>query len=158
MDEPKKSNAVMISSVAVLIVAIIGFTLYKFSRKEATVAGVPIETPVETPIAINTPPTITNKYKDGTYSATGTYQSPGGTEGITVSLTIKDDVITDATAETQAARPESLKFQGLFKANFKGLVVGKKIDEVNLSKVSGSSLTSGGFNDAVAKIKLEAKA
>jgi hypothetical protein len=35
--------------------------------------------------------------------------------------------------------------------------VGKNIDELNVSKVAGSSLTSGGFNQAVEKIKQEAQ-
>jgi hypothetical protein len=42
-------------------------------------------------------------------------------------------------------------------ADYKQYVVGKKIDEVQLTKVSGSSLTPQGFNDALAKIKAEAK-
>ena len=71
---------------------------------------------------------------------------------------MKNDVITDATVISNATRPNSVIFQGKFISGFKTLVVGKNIDEVHLDKVSGSSLTPGGFNDALAKIKLEAKA
>jgi hypothetical protein len=36
-------------------------------------------------------------------------------------------------------------------------VVGKKLDDIKVSKVAGSSLTSGGFNQAVADIKTQAQ-
>ena len=35
--------------------------------------------------------------------------------------------------------------------------MGKKLDAISVSKVAGSSLTSGGFNEAVDKIKTEAQ-
>ena len=35
-------------------------------------------------------------------------------------------------------------------------MVGKKLDEIKVSKVAGSSLTSGGFNQAVEEIKTQA--
>jgi hypothetical protein len=38
------------------------------------------------------------------------------------------------------------------------LVVGKSVDEVSLSRVAGSSLTSLGFNNALTQIKEDAKA
>jgi hypothetical protein len=37
------------------------------------------------------------------------------------------------------------------------MVVGKNIDEVNLGKVSGSSLTPIGFNNAIEDIRSQAK-
>lgn len=51
----------------------------------------------------------------------------------------------------------SARFQDLFAQNYKPLVIGKNIDEVQLGKVSGSSLTPMGFNDALAKIKTQAQ-
>ncbi|WP_447589312.1 hypothetical protein [Microbacterium lacticum] len=39
-----------------------------------------------------------------------------------------------------------------------GEVVGKDIDDVSVSRVAGSSLTSGGFNDALETIKADARA
>lgn len=97
-------------------------------------------------------------YKDGTYTATGSYQSPGGTESVTITLTIADDTITDASGEGAATRPPSSQYQGEFLDNFAGQIVGKNIDEVSLSKVAGSSLTSGGFNQALQTIKTDARA
>jgi hypothetical protein len=95
-------------------------------------------------------------YKDGSYSSVGNYMSPGGSEQIDLTLTLKDGVITEANFLPKAERPMSLRFQNQFATGYKELVVGKKIDEVNLTKVSGSSLTPKGFNDAVAQIKVEA--
>ena len=97
-------------------------------------------------------------YADGTYTATGSYSSPGGTETISISLTLSDDVITAATAEGEATGGPSSQYQGEFEENFAALIVGKDIDDVSLDKVAGSSLTSGGFNAAVETIKSDALA
>lgn len=97
-------------------------------------------------------------YKDGTYTATGSYQSPGGQESVTITLTLAGDTITDASGQGGATRPPSSQYQGEFLDNFASQIVGKNIDEVSLSKVAGSSLTSGGFNEAVQTIKSDARA
>jgi uncharacterized protein with FMN-binding domain len=97
-------------------------------------------------------------YKDGTYSATGSYISPGGDEKIGVTLTLKDDVITSASVNPESASSEGRQYQGIFQQNFQPLVIGKNISDVHLTTVSGSSLTSGGFNQALALIETQAKA
>jgi hypothetical protein len=74
-----------------------------------------------------------------------------------VALILKNDVIVEATVVPLATRPVSVKMQGQFISGFKTLVIGKKLDEVVLDKVSGSSLTPKGWNDAVAKIQAQAK-
>ncbi len=97
-------------------------------------------------------------YKNGTYSADGVYRSPAGGEIVHVSLTLKDDLVTDATFTGDATSPKSKAMQAAFSEGFKEQVVGKSLDEVSVGVVNGSSLTSGGFMDAVTKIKTEAKA
>ncbi len=110
------------------------------------------------PVTIDT----SSEFKDGTYTAVGNYISPAGPESIKVSLTLKNDIITSAIVapgeQNQNQNPNTVQYQGMFIANFKPLVIGKKITDVKLSKVSGSSLTSGGFNAAVAKIETQAQA
>lgn len=101
--------------------------------------------------------TQASQYKNGTYSAVGDYRSPEGPETIGIKLTVKNNLIVDAVATLQARDKKSVKYQELFINNFKTLVVGKKLSEVNLSKVSGSSLTPKGFNEAVVEIRGEAK-
>ena len=98
----------------------------------------------------------TSGYKDGTYTATGDYESPTQAEQITITVTLKKGVITDTSATNDAPDKVGQKFQNQFISGYKQQVVGKKVNEVNLSRVSGSSLTPAGFNDALSKIKTQA--
>jgi uncharacterized protein with FMN-binding domain len=96
-------------------------------------------------------------YKDGTYSADGNYVSPNGTETVGVELTLAGGTVSDVNITQHPSNPNTRKFQGEFAGGIKAQIVGKKLDELNVSKVAGSSLTSGGFNQAVEKIKSEAQ-
>jgi uncharacterized protein with FMN-binding domain len=102
--------------------------------------------------------TDTATYKDGTYNATGSYLSPNGRESIKLIVTIKDGIITDTSVENNGTDRETQQYQSQFANNYKTLVVGKKIGDVSLSRVAGSSLTSNGFNNALDQIKTDAKA
>ena len=95
-------------------------------------------------------------YKDGAYTATGSYDSPGGTEKITISVTLKDGTVTDTSAKGGAVDAEGEEYQSQFIAAYKDQVIGKNINNISLSRVSGSSLTSQGFNNALSQIKQEA--
>lgn len=123
--------------------------------QQSTITTPPINTTVTTSI----PSVISSSsYKNGTYEVVGNYASPGGAEHIDIKLTLENDIVTAAEVTPRATLPASKNFQGLFAANFKQYVVGKNIDEVQLDKVSGASLTPKGFNDALTKIKAQAKA
>ena len=98
------------------------------------------------------------KYKNGTYTAVGSYESPAGLESIGVSLTIKDDSISGASVTPMPNDGTSSYYQQRFADGYKSLVVGRSVDSVNLDVVSGSSLTPIGFNRALAAIKAKAKA
>ncbi|MDL9980687.1 FMN-binding protein [Microbacterium candidum] len=95
-------------------------------------------------------------YKDGTYSASGTYQTPETTETITVSITLKNDLVTNVQVTGEPRRPESQQYQSQFIGGISDVVVGKDIDQLSVSRVAGSSLTSNGFNQALDQIKSEA--
>ncbi|BDI23307.1 FMN-binding protein [Herbiconiux sp. L3-i23] len=95
-------------------------------------------------------------YADGTYEAEGSYRSPGGNETVQVSITLEDDVVTAVTVTPTATSGNSKQYQTAFAGGIADVVVGKDIDELDVSKVSGSSLTSGGFNEAVETIKADA--
>ncbi|OJX97041.1 FMN-binding protein [Salana multivorans] len=95
-------------------------------------------------------------YADGTYEATGSYVSPGGQQQVDVSLTLADGVVTDVVVTPEAGDPRSQGFQEQFAGGIADVVVGVPLDELAVDKVAGSSLTSGGFNDAVEQIKAEA--
>lgn len=96
-------------------------------------------------------------YQDGTYSADGTYVSPNGTETVGVELTLALGKVTAVNITQHPSNPNTRKFQGEFAGGIAAQIVGKNIDDLHVSKVAGSSLTSGGFNQAVEKIKAEAK-
>jgi uncharacterized protein with FMN-binding domain len=96
-------------------------------------------------------------YRDGSYSADGNYISPNGQETVGVQLTLSGGSVSDVAITPHPSNPNTKKFQGEFASGIKAQIVGKKLDEIKVSKVAGSSLTSGGFNQAVEKIKAEAK-
>ena len=156
---PKKG--VTASLIVVIAIAVIGAVYAFFSKKQApselqpsSGAGAlpPQNEPApEAPLPSTLAPTpdqsapvtqapAQDEYKDGTYTAVGNYVSPGGPEEVGVTLTLKDDTIVDTSFEIKATRPKSVDMQTAFAENYKQYVVGKNIDEVNLSKVSSSSL------------------
>ena len=100
----------------------------------------------------------TGAYADGTYDAEGSYTSPGGNESVGVSLTLESGVVTAVTVTPESENPTGQEYQSRFASGISGEVVGKSLDELDVTKVSGSSLTSGGFNDAVETIKADAAA
>lgn len=97
-------------------------------------------------------------FKDGTYSATSRYDTPGGGASIGVTVTLSNGTITDASLTQGAPDREAQEFQDRFESGYKSQVVGKKITEVSLSRVAGSSLTPIGFNNAINDIENQAKA
>ncbi len=163
MPEEKNKSSAVVWSVIVLVVVVAIYGFLNYVKKESTVSETPIALPVapnatgETPSNPITPP-VAFAYKDGTYSAIGNYNSPGGAEEVGIKVTIKGDIITDAVAEVMATRPASKNWQTAFSGGVKEAVVGKKLDEVKLDKVSGSSLTPKGWNEAIAEIQVQAKA
>jgi uncharacterized protein with FMN-binding domain len=113
-----------------------------------------------TPAASTAPPAAAGggSYKDGTYSADGNYVSPNGNETVGVTLTLANGTVSDVQITQHPSNPNTRKFQGEFAGGIKSQIAGKSLDEIKVSKVAGSSLTSGGFNQAVEKIKSEAQA
>lgn len=97
-------------------------------------------------------------YSDGTYTAEGEYKSPNGTESISVELTLEGDAVTAVTVTPEASNPNSVRYQTEFAEGISGEIVGENIDDLNVDRVAGSSLTSGGFNEAVESIKADAAA
>mgnify|MGYP001584885202 FL=1 len=153
VDETKKSNKSVLV-ISLVVVALIIFSLSRGKDEDKTVMEA---LPVSTEQPIKEEVIAMNDYKDGVYEVKGDYVSPGGDEQIDVKLTLKGNVVSEAEVVSLAVRPNSVKFQGQFVAGYKEFVVGKNIDEINIQKVSGSSLTPKGFKDALEKIKVQAK-
>lgn len=98
-------------------------------------------------------------YTAGDYTAEGSYQTPGGQQSVEVEVTLAEDgTISAVTVTPQADGGNSEQFQTKFAGGIADEVVGTKIDDLDVSKVSGSSLTSGGFNAAIDVILDEAAA
>lgn len=95
-------------------------------------------------------------YADGTYTADGTYATPESVETITVTVTLEDDVVTAVDVTGDPQKRESEQYQGEFIGGIAAVVVGQDIDDIQVSRVAGSSLTSAGFNEAIETIKSEA--
>ena len=100
----------------------------------------------------------TGDYKDGDYSGEGSYSNPGGTSAVKVDLTLADGKVTDVTVTPEAENGTSKQYQTQFAGGVADEVVGKSLDDIDVSKVAGSSLTSEGFNQAIDAIKDEAQA
>jgi cytoskeletal protein RodZ len=106
-----------------------------------------------------TPSTTTSsQYKDGTYAATGSYATPGGQESVDLEVKLMGDTVQSIELTQNAITGEAKDYQARFASGYKSMVVGKSIDEISLSRVAGSSLTSAGFNDAIDQIKNDAAA
>ena len=95
-------------------------------------------------------------YADGSYSASAEYRTPSTTETLDVTVTLDDGIISDVEVVGHGTNPNSKRYQGEFIGGIADVVVGKSIDEISVDKVAGSSLSSGGFNDAIKQIKAEA--
>ena len=99
---------------------------------------------------------VTGDFADGTYTATGSYISPNGTETIDVEVTLTDNVISAVTVGTNPTNPTTSRFQMMFSGGIEAEVVGQRVDEVEVTRVAGSSLTGNGFTDALEQIKADA--
>lgn len=96
----------------------------------------------------------TARYADGVYTATGEYG--GQPSHITVKATLHDGIVTAVTVTPHAYVPRSLELQRAFAAAVPKVVVGKRLDEVRVGKLAGSSSTPEGFNDAIRQIREKA--
>jgi hypothetical protein len=97
-------------------------------------------------------------YADGTYVADGSYVAPSGPETISVSITLVDDLVTEVSVIGDAVDHSAFEFQRRFAKGIAAEVVGRDIADLSVSRISGSSLTSIGFNAAVETIRSEALA
>ncbi|WOQ68967.1 FMN-binding protein [Microbacterium limosum] len=97
-------------------------------------------------------------YADGTYTATGSYVTPESVETIEVTLTLESGEISAVEIQGDPQTAETQQYQSRFIGGIEDEVVGVALDDIQVDRVAGSSLTSGGFNEAVEAIKDEAAA
>ncbi|MCA9354311.1 MAG: hypothetical protein KC877_02200 [Candidatus Kaiserbacteria bacterium] len=150
--------AYIIGIIVVVLIAV-GFAMTKSSDTPTTITTEPeTSLPVaETPAVTDTESadTMTTVIADGVHTTAVTYLTPANNEYLLdVSLTTENGVITDANiVYSQGAEkdPNAQRFEGAYKEE----IIGKKIDELDLSRVGGASLTTGAFNGAVDNILAE---
>lgn len=165
MEQDSKKNTALIGIIAIVIIAaaVVGTIALKPKSDSSTISSPSSSNTTSSDSSSNdtanstTTDSATTSYKDGTYKATGDYTSPGGNEEIDVTITISGGKVTDTSVTPLAATRESMEYQDDFVSGYKQLVVGKDLSTLSLSKVSGSSLTSRGFNEALDQIRNQAK-
>ncbi len=147
----------IISIGSVVIAA--GITAFMMMKPTEENAEMPKNTvPTEPNNEVDTERQVMGKqYKNGTYTAEGTYRSPAKMETIKTDIVLEDGVVKSAVFYENSTNEVSQKLQKMFKEGFEKEVVGKNIEEINLGVVNGSSLTPKGFMDALNKIKTEAQ-
>jgi len=138
------------------LTAVAGVALLAGCAPTASEAEEPTTTDTGSSESTDTGSTGSASYADGTYTADGSYATPESVESITVTVTLQDDVITAVDVSGDPQKRESEQYQGQFIGGIADVVVGQDIDDIQVSRVAGSSLTSSGFNEAIETIKSEA--
>lgn len=95
---------------------------------------------------------VTTKHADGVYTLDAPYGTPGGDASITVSVTLKDDIVQSLNVVGNAKGGTIKSYQSLFVSGVNAEVIGKKLDSAKVGVVNGASLTSAAFNQAIASI------
>jgi hypothetical protein len=168
--QPNSKTRQLVAALAVLIVIVAIVTAASLSNKKKTANIVSTSSTASGGGATADPATDADSsgasagarlssasFKDGSYTATSSFDTPGGVDDITVSLTLKDNTITTVSARESATDHDSQEYDQLFNGGIESAVVGKKIDELTLSRVAGASLTTEGFNGAIAQIERQAQ-
>lgn len=164
--EQSSNKKIIAGAIIIAAVVLIAVAASMFSEKEENAAKTDTTSTSQTS---NNAATTTNAssaatidssstYKDGTYTVSDTYSSPGGIEDIKVTLTIGNNMITDVSVVQEANNNESAEYQEKFQDSYKSKVVGRAISGLQLSRSSGASLTTNAFNDALNQIRSQAKA
>ena len=162
MEQGQQPNKVLIGIVVAAVLSILAAGAWYSMNNSSTTNVVGMSAQPDTVnMKMNNSNDDTTKittFIAGEYSATGFYQSPGGSEEVKVTVTLATDGTIESSQVTPlAASGTSQQYQSDFVNNYESMVVGRNINEVELSRVAGSSLTSIGFNDALDQITEDAK-
>ncbi len=166
---------IIIAIVAVIaILGVGGYVLQSNTVEDSVIAPTEITTrpeeatrPTETaevtdaePAPATTAPApVAETSSEMTYKARGEYLTPARTNHIIdVTLTLENGIVTAADVIYDEgdgfSNPHQQRFDGAYKAQ----VVGKRLDEINLSRVGGASVTSRSFNEVIADIEAQINA
>lgn len=160
MQEGSNGKKVVTGIVVIAAVALIYLFSMHHSQDADTTAsmnGTPVTASTQ-PDSPSTSVASNASYKDGTYTANSSYRVPHSSESIGVTLTVKDGVVTGTSLNQSEDNPESAQYQEMFAETYKSYVVGKKLSDISLNRVSGASLTTGAFDTALQQIRSQAQA
>lgn len=115
-------------------------------------------TDTSTTSAVSSSTTSSTSYKDGTYKTTANYYVPHGTNSLTASVTVSGGKVTAVSISNDYTDQESGMYIDSFMSSIQSAVVGKSVDGLSLSRIGGASLTTQAFDNALAKIRTDAKA
>lgn len=148
-----------------ILVIIVGFFVYWFENKGDTQQAIQ-NTNTETNTLPETTPTNTSTssspvsasiYKNGSYNVTTDYMTPAGKETLGVNISVNSDKVSSVEVTNMASDKTSKNYQNRFIASIQSQILGKTVDTASVGVISGASLTSNAFNQALMKIKAEAK-
>ena len=88
-------------------------------------------------------------FKDGDYTETVKYTAHGHSESITVTATLANNIIKEIDTTFNWADPSSEKYTDRLDAKIDSTIVGKKISEAMVTRVSGATEAGVAFNTAM---------
>lgn len=86
---------------------------------------------------------------DGTWTASGTYETPGGAQRLDVTVTLDDGEVRALRVDPAAVNSTSRRFQERFASAVVDEVVGLPLADVQVDRLAGSSSTGRGFMAAL---------
>jgi len=135
------------------------------NQSAPTASPTPAEMMVPQSEILETNPTLESQnsgsmMQDGSSQAVSvntTYQTPGGQEDVTFTITVDaDGVITGADTEIMGKTPTTITRQTAFAEALPTAIIGMKLSELNnIDRVGGSSLTTGAFNKALTELQAQ---
>lgn len=156
MQESKSPNKGIITLVVIVLLVAAASAAVVLGSNKQPVNNTSAASAVAASPSVSISPNAT--FKDGTYTATAKYDTPGGSQSMTVKLTVASGSVTDSSIQQTASSSEDQQFEDGFDSAYKSQVIGKKLSDINLHSVSGASLTTDGFNSALGDIAKQAQA
>jgi uncharacterized protein with FMN-binding domain len=141
------------ASVAVML-PLVGCSSSGTTHSSTAGSSLTAETPA--PGASGTSTGVAGTYRNGTYTERGVYG--GAPSYMTFTVTIENNRITAVRSDLMPNNNDTSRgYQQRFAAALPGAVVGKSVNEVQVGVLAGSSSCGDGFNDALGKIKAQAR-
>lgn len=167
--KPQDKILLSIGTVAVLAIAsVVGYELFATGDSQSTKSTATAQTQqssaqttpaTPTTDTTNTTNSTSSGYKDGSYTASTSYEVPHGNQNsVSATLTIAGGKITNVTTNNDYSDEESAQYVDFFKQEISSAIVGQNLADVSVSRVGGASLTSSAFNDVLDTIRTQAKA